>query len=420
MTSTTKSQKEPEKSGNAGTFLRVEEWRVATHKEVVEWLSSKSPSKNGGKNGGTKKLKNMLVVRSQLKPVDLYCYLMARFGEPNGFQNFLRRDDSDNWIHWDYNIKSGAADIYIAGMSREIHIIVGKSLTDQQWRDLIVGIKTDYARIGPQKSAVLRRLEKYVVFQNKFVSIAGLCADLHAAIVDAPVKVALPRRLTARKSRLKTLEKTMKSVSSRANDLFGNCLKLHLLMPVMAEAFINMMILMFTRDAIRNDPVAYQAFVRAKIPERLTLLSRHCDGFARDIDKGTEAYAHFMRVIDKRNFALHGNVDPIREQIEIVYFDGKRPLFNTPGNNIERFFEHLEAIHRPEEVVSDYEAVHTFLWEVTDCLDTRTKAFFSQVINDAYPGYEVHKKRATRILPDQIMMGMLPDMRYDDDLDVIW
>jgi hypothetical protein len=91
----------------------------------------------------------MLIVRSRLKPVDIYCYLKARFGEPNGFQNFLRRDDSDNWIHWDYSLKAGKVDVYFAGTSREIHMMVGEPLTDLQWRDLIVGIRTDYARIGP-------------------------------------------------------------------------------------------------------------------------------------------------------------------------------------------------------------------------------------------------------------------------------
>jgi len=127
-----------------------------------------------------------------------------------------------------------------------------------------------------------------------------------------------------------------------------------------------------------------------------------------------------MRVISRRNFALHGNVDPLHEQIEIVYFDGRRPLFSSPGNNVEKFFEHQEAIHKPLEVIAEYEAVHVFLAEIADCLDARTRAFFDQVINDAYPGYEVRKRRVTRILPDHIITGMLGGVRYDDDLAVTW
>ena len=134
--------------------------------------------RKGKKRGG------LLAIRDKISTVDMYCYLKARFGEPNGFQTFLAKDDSDNWIHWDYNLKAGDAEIYISGMSREIHILTSEQLSDEQWRDLIVNIKTDFARVGQDKSTVLKSLEKWAVFQNKFVEIANACADKHAIIAD--------------------------------------------------------------------------------------------------------------------------------------------------------------------------------------------------------------------------------------------
>lgn len=393
--------------------LDVKSWRTATPREIADWygVDRKPKKKPAGK---------ALIVRSHLKPVDVYCYLKARFGEPNGFQNMLRRDDSDNWIHWDYSLKAGPEDVYIAGASREIHFIVSEALTDQQWKDLIVAIRTDFARVGARKSEILKGLEKFVVFQNKFVSLAGLCAELHAAILDAPDKAAMPKAKPRQKTKLKAVQKAMKSAASRANDLYGSCLKLRLLTPIMAEAYINMIIVMFSKDAVRDNPIAYDAFLRAKIPDRLRLLSDNCHGFGRAVDTTTQAYADFMRVIGQRNFALHGNVDPLREAIEVVYFDGKRPLFASPGNHIATFFDQLESIYRPEQVIADYESVHGFLWEVAQCMDPRTLSFFRQVISDAYPGFEVRRRRVTRILPDALMMSMLPGMQYDDELDVAW
>lgn len=41
---------------------------------------------------------------NEIKPLDLYCYLYAKFGPPNGIQNFLRADDSDNLIHWEWTL----------------------------------------------------------------------------------------------------------------------------------------------------------------------------------------------------------------------------------------------------------------------------------------------------------------------------
>src|SRR6266853_4132382 len=120
--------------------LNIAEWRASTKDEVVQWIDPDGKQPKGSRH--------LLVVRSQLRPVDVYCYLVGRFGEPNGFQNFLRRDDSDNWIHWDFNVKASDQDVYFAGTSRDIHIIVSENLTDEQWKELILAIKQDYRRIG--------------------------------------------------------------------------------------------------------------------------------------------------------------------------------------------------------------------------------------------------------------------------------
>jgi hypothetical protein len=151
---------------------------------------------------------------------------------------------------------------------------------------------------------------------------------------------------------VKAYQEAMRKVGERASGLYGNCLKLRLPTPVMAEAFINMVILIFCKSSIRDDRQSYDAFLRSTIPDRLSQLNDKCDGFERPIDKTTPAYADFSRVIANRNFALHGNVDPLRDTIEIVYIDGKRPLFVSPGNNIERPFEHLEQQHAPGAAVA--------------------------------------------------------------------
>jgi hypothetical protein len=392
-------------------FLDVRKWRTPTRRELSDFLDTLGPK--------SERRKDTLVVRTHLRPVDVYTYLVARFGRPNGFQNLLRRDSSDNWIHWDFVIKAGQDDVYLAGTSREIHIAVPGTLTDEQWKTLILAIKGDFANEAKPKSEVTRSLEKFVIFENKFVSLAQRCAELHAEIVDAPPY----EKTMAAVSTEQDLEETRaagKRMWERARSLYGNCLTLRLLTPIMVEAFINMIILIFCKDAVRNDAQLYQDFLRAHIPERLRLLSKNCDGFAREVNNKSSAYRAFMNVVNKRNFALHGNVDPIRDAIEVVYFDGKRPLFVDPGNHVEKFSEQLERIHAPEGVVADYEGVHMFLIEITECLTPRHRAFFDAVITDAYPGYEVKKKRVTRILPDEVVMGMFPGMKYDDQLAVEW
>jgi hypothetical protein len=387
--------------------LNVEAWRASTSAEVVDFLDMDKRDRPK---------RHTLVVRSGLKPADVYGYLKARFGEPNGFQNFLRKDDSDNLIHWDFNLKAGNVDVYFCGASREVHIIVSEELTDEQWKALIRAIRSDYSRVAASKSTVMKSFEKFVSFPNKFAALANLCAELHAQILDAPPKEQIPQ-LPDSKDDLEDYKTALDHLSKRATELYGNCLKLRLLTPIMAEAYINMTILMFCKDNLRNDTEKYQAFLRSNVPTRLALMSKNCDGFARTVDSRTDAYATFMRVINKRNFALHGNVDPINEKIEVIYFDGKRPLFASPGHHIVNFIENLERLARPQEVITEYQEVHTFLLEIADCLSPPHRTYFDQVIGDSYPGYELKKKRVTRILPDHVAMSLLPGMKYDDQLD---
>lgn len=392
--------------------LNLPEWRACSKAEVIEWMkNSRSPDK---------RVREFLIVRSQLRPVDVYCYLVARFGRPNGFQNFLRRDDSDNWIHWDFNIKAGHIDIYFAGTSREIHIAIEGKMTDSEWKDLILAVKNDYGRVGRAKSEILQSLENYVVFQNKYVILANICAGLHADIVDAEPREKMPTISMDYKDNAEEFKNTMDRISERATRLYGNSIKLRLMTPIMAESFVNMIIIILCRDEIRYDEARYQSFVRSNIPERLRLLSDYCDGFSRPIDTSSVAYANFMRVVDKRNYALHGNVDPLKDKIEVVYFDGRRPLFSTPGHNIERFFEHLEFVNDPQSVISDYEATHAFLLEILECMNDRFKNVVWQVIDDSYPGYEVKKRRVTKILPSHVVTGFIQGTRYDDELNVTW
>jgi hypothetical protein len=234
-----------------------------------------------------------------------------------------------------------------------------------------------------------------------------------------PTQLKLPKA-TSSKREMRKYYSALSAMAKRATSLYGHCLTLRLLTPIMAEAFLNMLIVTLCKTAVRDDQLAYDNFVRAKIPLRLELLSQHCDGFTRAVDKKSAAFAAFMRVMNLRNFAIHGNVDPVREQIETVYFEGRRPLFADSGDNIIKAFEHSEQINRPSDVVRDYEAVHTFLHEIKTCLSSRHQSFFEQVITDPYPGYEVKKKRVTRILPNHNMSGYIEGLRYDDELQVNW
>ena len=392
--------------------LNVQAWRRSTPSEMIAFLGD-------GTTPGDRRKRHVLTVRTHHRPVDVYTYLKARFGEPNGVQTFLRRDDSDNLVHWDFFLWAEDEVVYLSGASRETLIMVTEELSDERWKELINAIKADFGRVAKEKSAILHSLEKYVLFQNKFAALADLCADLHASIVDAPAAMTVVP-LRDSEDNTDKFKEVMNQRSKRIQQLFGDCLKLRLLMPVMAEAYINMLILTFCRSAIRDDAALYEGFLRTTIPERLELLNVNCDGFWRAVNKTLPGWDTFMRFVNRRNFELHGNVDPLRDPIEIVYFEKRCPLFVNPGHNIHLKFEQMEREADSAGLLEEYVDLHGFLAEVANCLTPKHKAFFEQVISDAYPGFEVTMRRPTRLFPDHLIWHGGPDARYDDELDVTW
>ncbi len=395
--------------------LDIASWRAATPKELSAFYRD-LPTRAAK---SMKPHRSHLVVRRHFNQAEMYAYLRVRFGTPNGFQNFLRSNDSDNLVHWEFHLKAGEIDVCIWGWGRDVHVLVCERMTDEDWKALILAIKADFARIGREKSNMMKSFEKYVVFQNKFVILARLCADLHATIIDAPPPIrTLPRLTSKRSSRHRSV--VMRKVADRARNIYGDCLKLRLLTPIMAEAYLNMIILMFCKPEIRSNSQLYQGFVRDKIPKKLELLANNCFGFANAVDSSSDAYRDFLRVMNARNFNIHGNIDPPREHIETVYFEGKRPLFTASGDHLFKSFEYLETLNAPYEVIKDYKSVHLFLIYLRNLLSPRHRDFFDQVINDPFPGFEMKVKGVTKILPERVSEAQFPNQRLDEDLEVNW
>jgi hypothetical protein len=406
----------------------IASWRSLTTKEVLDWLKSleslyedAKEMQSGRKKKSRKRRRgSRLIIRTHLTPLDVYCYLKARFGEPNGFQNFLRRDDSDNLIHWEYQVEAHGVNMHIMGSDRQIHFWVGEILTDEQWKQLILIIKDDYKRVGPEKSRVLRGLEKWVVFPNKYVQIAGVCAELYADICDnihgfKSYKPTSARRITDSKAQ-SALAKTL---GARANNLYGNCIQLALLTPILAEAFINLLILVLCKPETRNDKTAFDQFVRSHIHTRIFGLSEHCIGFANALDENTSGFKEFKRIMDRRNHAIHGNIDPIRERLETVYFQGKVPIFTETGDHIGRYFDAMERQYAPQRVIDDYINTHSFLIEIMRNLEPTIGYQIWRVLEDPYPGYDARRQRTGILFPNYVVSGYL-GLRYDDELEVEW
>jgi hypothetical protein len=398
-------------------YLDVASWRCATPEEVVRFIKEKT-SKNKAHPSSRRSGISVLAVRENLAPVDVYCYLKARFGEPNGFANRLRAQHSDNLVHWEFLLKAGDDDVLITGWIRQVRIMVPVHMTDQDWMGLILAIKGDYKRVGRKKSSILRSLEHWVIFPNRYIAIADLCADLHAKISDNKARLGnykpSSRRFRGDSRRFETLARERMK-------LYQNCLQLAVLTPILAEAFINLLILAFCKPELRANRVELDLFIRERIHKRLRELNTKCLGFTRPVDEHLGTYGRFLKVMNKRNDTIHGNHDPEREYVERVYFEGTRPLFVQPGDAVGKYFEGLERQYRPDLVIEDYEAVHEFLSDlISSCLTPGYAADFNRVAGDHYPGFDIGRKKMGCLFAPRYNSDHMQGVRFDDELVVEW
>jgi len=412
--------------------LNILAWQPASPNEIRQYLEQilerseknqkeKDTGSQPQRRRGPKDRPLILAVRTHLVQLDIFCYLKARFGEPNGFQNFLRKDDSDNLIHWEYHLICDGVHIQIMGVNRETHFLVREFFTDEHWRDLILRIKDDYRRVGPEKSRALRQLEKWVVFPNKYVHISSVCAELYDEITSniSGFEEFKPKSAEFNSKRQKQLRVADK-LSRRAHKLYGSCVQLSLLTPILAESFLNMLILILCKPEIRNNRAELDKFIRAHIHTRIFSLSDKCLGFSRPVNEETPGFGRFKRIMDRRNHVIHGNVDPVREQLETVYFQGTRPIFTQTGDHLGQFYSAMERQHEPARVLSDYEDTHSFLVEIVGCLEPRLRTGIWAVIEDRYPGYDANRQRAGSLFPDYVATSYFPGIKYDDELAVDW
>ena len=129
----------------------------------------------------------------------------------------------------------------------------------------------------------------------------------------------------------------------------------------------------------------------------------------RPVDRRTEAYRRFMTVMNKRNFNIHGNVDPEREALETVYFErqsGRCSLrlattsgASSPTSSNSTSLMSWSRTTRP--------CIRSCMSSSPTWSPGRFQQFLATVIDDPFPGFEVRERRVTRILPDHVPRPVL-------------
>ncbi|WP_157302221.1 hypothetical protein [Thauera phenylacetica] len=275
-------------------------------------------------------------LENEIKPADLYCYLHAKFGQPNGLQNLLRRNDSDNLIHWDWTLGHENGLLMIMGLNfrTEVHLLGDWKSSGFTKDAFIAEVKNDLVNHGKEMSRIRKEvLEDWELFVNPYKnlreSILRLKEELDFLQLD-PSKEALTNPASI--DDFQRFNDEFSSLTKRYDRGMGLAMALRMMIPVLAESFLNLLFFILCRPDIKSNPRLYDTAVRANIDVKAQSLHINCIGFSAPVDWSSAPCATYNSVVNERNDLLHGNVVLDKLKFDEVFFNGTVPVFKQyPG-----------------------------------------------------------------------------------------
>jgi len=398
------------------SYFDLTTWRAFTKEEMLTFLASLRQNPGDKKKNGPKKRGSNLIIQKMASPFDIYTYLHARFGPPNGLQTFLARDDSDNLFHWDYYLKAAGKSLTFTGAAQEVHVWFNDNLSDAECLKFIENLKVDFRRVGRSKREFAATLEKWNIFPNQYLSIAERCADLYESIETALPKVN--RAIFGDNFSYKNLQthinnKTLVKLITR---LTTAPTELAVLMPVMFESFIGLLISGLIKPELKQNQRMFESFRRSPLDIKIMDLANRCKGFKRPIDYNNPSFSRYRNIINKRNDIIHGNIDPSKDVLYNVYFHNKIPIYKSGGDRIQQYFISLLDQYKPQQVLEDYIATHDFIAEILGHLEPQVRESLLLVMGDSQPGWDEKRNIFGHLFPHRVVTSYFEGMRYDWDL----
>lgn len=363
----------------------TENWAAAT----LEWLSDDLNKKEQDDNTHT--VYNWTNTSKTISPLDLYKFLKARFGIPNGLSMLFKSASSDNLIHWHYTVISKDNPLHFWGNSSGLLISIklnnSISFVDTDWTLLIGNIKKSFSKYGKEMNVVQSGFEKWTLFINPYTRLYYTLRDLTNEIKKlklAEIEMYKPNYTAEERSLyFKRYKKWIINVDRAA--VLGTTIRM--LSPVLAEAFINLLILMLSKKEFKEDKRLYENLIRQQIDIRVKTLHLNCNGFVKQIDSEKDEFKKFQTLMNGRNDFLHGNVDPNQLRFEDVYFDEKFiPLFKEDEGIIKKMLKNYLTNVEPEKALADFKIVTEFTEFVLSHLGDKEKDLLQYLMITRTPG----------------------------------
>lgn len=153
----------------------------------------------------------------------------------------------------------------------------------------------------------------------------------------------------------------------------GMCFGVRSMLPVMAEAFVNMLLYILMKPDLKKDERLRENVIRQPIDIRIRRLSYDCSGFKQHVDYGSDACKRYHTLVNERNDLLHGNVVIEKLRFNELYFNGTVPVFTHYSSMWERSLGVMQKAVGLDTVRAELTVVDNMIEYLMSCLDEKLR-----------------------------------------------
>lgn len=347
----------------------------------------------------------------QLSPLEVYCYLKVRFGEPNGLMTLLRMPTTDNAVHWDYLLAYEDSFLSVMATQRRLEFLLytESATAAEDWNVLIAQLKNELRDRKKEMSELRRGFERWITFVNPFRRLELIMMNLQDQLDKVDVTPVPPLMdFAATSSAVHEYCDKREELRRRTVQASTIGFSMRVLAPIMGEAFVNFLIVALAKDEIRNDSSLIESAMRTKIDVRVKSLSLTCNNFTRKINPSAQQVKDFFRLMNSRNELLHGSVDPKAFAVEEVFFDHRTiPLFQTDSSAVDRNLNASLRFIEPGKAREDFTVVNSFIAFVLTHIDEKYRAMINALLHSSFPGYRPDKHRLGLLFSETIVESFM-------------
>ncbi len=245
--------------------------------------------------------------------------------------------------------------------------------------------------------------ERWQLFLNPYHRLTAIVDQYERRLRSISIPKVLPPPIPSTREQLERFRKEMNAAAELYQEAMALCVSLEMIAPVMGEAAINFIMLILAKPGIRTDQRMQEDFTRRPIDVRIKSLSLVCDGVVVPITGAEAPFKDFLRIMNRRNDSLHGNIDPRKATGDEIFFD----LHNIPLLKTQRSFGEVAlssalANLSPDSAIADVQTVRRFVEFILSCLDPRAKAVVQKLMAEQLLGFRPKTGTIGAILPTPV------------------